>query len=335
MLSSVLVTPGPSGKSRGPTPSLVTSSHRVRTMDKCSYGESKRKVPRRGRGQRSRSTRCTPPQVYPPPTVLSDPLTLYSQLHLLGPPRARCHLGMRLFRRKALRAHIQRFTQRSFYPKPIVNSHITFTFADDGQWTADIFNGHAIGCNAVSWAPAIHPGSLIHPHQPGAPTPPAPFKRFASAGCDNLVKIWSFREGTQAWVEEETLEGHGDWVRDVAWAPNIGLPRSYIATASQVRRRRIRGINGIILVLIGPQDKSVIIWTKDTPTAPWVKTTLDPSPTASQNTPITQGKFPDVVWRVSWSLAGNILAVSCGDGKVTLWKENLKGSWECVSDVNS
>ncbi|KAN0078310.1 WD40-repeat-containing domain protein [Tylopilus felleus] len=189
------------------------------------------------------------------------------------------------------------------------------TFKDDGQWVADIFHGHAIGCNAVSWAPATHPGSLIHPHQPGAPTPPAPFKRFASAGCDNLVKIWSFREDTQTWIEEETLEGHGDWVRDVAWAPNIGLPRSYIATASQ--------------------DKSVLIWTKDTPTAPWVKTALDPSPTASQNTPSTPGKFPDVVWRVSWSLAGNILAVSCGDGKVTLWKENLKGGWECVSDVNS
>ena len=30
------------------------------------------------------------------------------------------------------------------------------------------------------------------------------------------------------------LEGHTDWVRDVSWAPNIGLPRSYIATASQV-----------------------------------------------------------------------------------------------------
>lgn len=59
-------------------------------------------------------------------------------------------------------------------------------------------------------------------------------KRFASAGCDNLVKIWGFREDSQQWVEEEILEGHTDWVRDVAWAPNIGLPRSYIATASQV-----------------------------------------------------------------------------------------------------
>jgi protein transport protein SEC13 len=134
------------------------------------------------------------------------------------------------------------------------------------------------------------------------------------------------------------LEGHTDWVRDVAWAPNIGLPRSYIATASQV--------DFIFLYfssfnLQRMQDKTVLIWTKDTPTSPWVKTALDPSlstlsPPAGGAIPATPaGKFPDVVWRVSWSLAGNILAVSCGDGKVTLWKENLKGVWECVSDMTS
>lgn len=167
------------------------------------------------------------------------------------------------------------------------------------------------------------PGSLITPQQPAtaAPgqAPQAPVvKRFASAGCDNLVKIWGYREDSQSWVEEETLEGHTDWVRDVAWAPNIGLPRSYIATASQ--------------------DKTVLIWTKDSPTAAWVKTALDPSTALASPAGAAQapaGKFPDVVWRVSWSLAGNLLAVSCGDGKVTLWKENLKGNWECVSDMNS
>ncbi|KAF8059901.1 protein transporter SEC13 [Lyophyllum atratum] len=199
------------------------------------------------------------------------------------------------------------------------------TFKNDGQWGADIFNGHAIGCNAVSWAPATQPGSLITPQQAqplsnqSAQQSSAPsVKRFASAGCDNLVRIWGYRDDSQSWVEEETLEGHTDWVRDVAWAPNIGLPRSYIATASQ--------------------DKTVLIWTKDAPTSPWVKTALDPSSTLTSPTstaPLPAGKFPDVVWRVSWSLAGNLLAVSCGDGKVTLWKENLKGVWECVSDMNS
>jgi protein transport protein SEC13 len=102
---------------------------------------------------------------------------------------------------------------------------------DDGQWGADVFEAHAIGCNAVSWAPAARAGSLLAPSTGGRA---APVKRFASAGCDNIVKIWGFSEETQAWVEEDVLEGHTDWVRDVAWAPNIGLPRSYIATASQV-----------------------------------------------------------------------------------------------------
>jgi protein transport protein SEC13 len=43
------------------------------------------------------------------------------------------------------------------------------TFKNDGQWDADIFTGHAIGCNAVSWAPAVLPGSLITPQQAPGP----------------------------------------------------------------------------------------------------------------------------------------------------------------------
>ena len=44
--------------------------------------------------------------------------------------------------------------------------------------------------------------------------------------------------------------------------------------------------------------------------------------------------FSDVVWHVSWSITGDILAVSGGDNKVTLWKESPDGSWAVVSDVN-
>ncbi|PKU29063.1 hypothetical protein llap_20633 [Limosa lapponica baueri] len=45
-------------------------------------------------------------------------------------------------------------------------------------------------------------------------------------------------------------------------------------------------------------------------------------------------KFNDVVWHVSWSITANILAVSGGDNKVTLWKESVDGLWACISDVN-
>ena len=51
-------------------------------------------------------------------------------------------------------------------------------------------NAHSIGANSVSWAPAILPGSLINAASGAAGV--GAVKRFASAGCDNLVKIWRF-----------------------------------------------------------------------------------------------------------------------------------------------
>lgn len=44
-------------------------------------------------------------------------------------------------------------------------------------------------------------------------------------------------------------------------------------------------------------------------------------------------EFEAAVWRVSWSLSGNVLAVSGADNKVSLWKENLRGEWECVKKI--
>nr|XP_012419332.1 PREDICTED: protein SEC13 homolog isoform X7 [Odobenus rosmarus divergens] len=167
-----------------------------------------------------------------------------------------------------------------------------------GQWEVKkINNAHTIGCNAVSWAPAVVPGSLID--QPSGQKPNY-IKKFASGGCDNLIKLWKEEEDGQ-WKEEQKLEAHSDWVRDVAWAPSIGLPTSTIASCSQ--------------------DGRVFIWTCDD---------------TSGNTwsPKLLHKFNDVVWHVSWSITANILAVSGGDNKVTLWKESVDGQWVCISDVN-
>lgn len=43
------------------------------------------------------------------------------------------------------------------------------------------------------------------------------------------------REEDGQWKEDQKLEAHSDWVRDVGWAPSIGLPTSTIASCSQVR----------------------------------------------------------------------------------------------------
>lgn len=94
---------------------------------------------------------------------------------------------------------------------------------DDGSTDASVFPAHGTGANAVSWAPSVVAGEQAVKSQ----------KRFVSAGSDNLVKIWVFDEEAKKWTEEEVIRGHEDWVRDVAWAPNIGLPGMHIASASQ------------------------------------------------------------------------------------------------------
>jgi len=167
--------------------------------------------------------------------------------------------------------------------------------AADSNWEAKkIQNAHAIGCNSVSWCPSIASGSAIDPGRQSNAG-----KRLVTGGCDSLVKIW--KEGVDGqWSEERRLEGHKDWVRDVAWAPSIGLPNSTIASCSQ--------------------DQRVIIWSNnDLDTSDWTSHILH--------------TFEDVVWHVSWSLCGTILAVSGGDNKISLWKQNLEGQWICISDT--
>eukprot|EP00898_Chlorokybus_atmophyticus_P000620 jgi/Chlat1/1559/Chrsp123S01839 len=167
----------------------------------------------------------------------------------------------------------------------------------DGSWdTAKIKNAHSIGCTAVSWAPAVAPGALV-----SSGASPGSVKRLVSSGCDNLVKTWR-QSDSGDWIEDQVLSGHTDWVRDVAWAPNLGLPMNTIAS--------------------GSQDGTVRIWTQAKEGEQWNR--------------LVMHDFKTVVWRVSWSITGNILAVAAaGEGGkgVTLWKETLDGQWSQISTV--
>jgi protein transport protein SEC13 len=166
----------------------------------------------------------------------------------------------------------------------------------DNNFEHTIFPAHGQGVNSVSWAPAITPGSIVSSNPgPGA----TGNRKFVTGGCDNLLKIWVWDPATNGYkMEREPLAGHSDWVRDVAWSPTV-LQKSYIASASQ--------------------DQTVRIWTSDP---------SNPSQWTSKVLP-----FDAVIWRVSWSLSGNVLAVSGGDNKVTVWKENLKGEWDNVKAI--
>lgn len=160
---------------------------------------------------------------------------------------------------------------------------------------------HPLGANSVAWAPAVTPGGLWMPERA---TPPP--KRIVTAGCDHLIKVWKCDETSGNWVlDGKPLQGHREMVRDVAWAPSIGLPRAIIASAGQ--------------------DKSVIVWSQEEDgggsSGDWSRVDLPP--------------FEGPVWSVSWSPAGNVLGVAFGDDSVTLWKEELDGTWRNVTEVTS
>jgi len=184
-----------------------------------------------------------------------------------------------------------------------------FEHKENNTWERKSFVAHKLGCCAVSWGPDVKSGALVGVGAgAGAGASPAVVaarapKRFVTGGCDNRVRVWRYNEGNGQWEQEgrwsrEGENAHGDWVRDVAWAPSLGLPSSTIASCSE--------------------DKTVAIWTEDASGA-WKKSkTL---------------KFDTKVWRVSWSVMGNILAVSQGDNKVSLWKESVDGDWKNLSTV--
>ncbi|ESW17736.1 hypothetical protein PHAVU_007G263900 [Phaseolus vulgaris] len=63
-------------------------------------------------------------------------------------------------------------------------------------------------------------------------------KRLAAASSDHTIKIIGV--SNIDWYGNSTmncgrwtLHMHTDWVRDVAWAPNLGLPKSIIVSALQ------------------------------------------------------------------------------------------------------
>lgn len=171
-----------------------------------------------------------------------------------------------------------------------------FSARSDGGWdTTKIEQAHPVGVTSVSWAPSTSPGSLVSSAEVN------PNEKIASSGADSTIKIWK-HHGNGVWKMDcfPALSMHTDLVRDVSWAPNLGLPKSTIASASQ--------------------DGTVIIWTASTKEGEkWDGKIIN--------------DFKTPVWRVSWSLTGNILAVADGNNNVTLWKEAVDGEWQQVTTV--
>lgn len=162
---------------------------------------------------------------------------------------------------------------------------------ENTAWEVKQFEGHkGGGITSISWGPSTDPTTIEGGDLALSPA----LLRFVSGSCDKNVRYWTYNL-TEKDFNYVIIASHEDWVRDVAFAPNIGLPCETIASCSE--------------------DGSVII-TKKLKEG-WVQTKLP--------------KFRVPAWKLSWSLTGSYLAVACGDNVVYIFEEKSKEKWEIVS----
>lgn len=111
----------------------------------------------------------------------------------MGTTRAWPHPRLRKLRRQGLRLDLQQCVPL----RPLASLlQLTASFADDGTWEASLFPAHSLGVTSVSWAPGVGIGALTNP-QAGAGADGQEalqvVKRFATGGCDGMVKIWAWK----------------------------------------------------------------------------------------------------------------------------------------------
>jgi hypothetical protein len=74
--------------------------------------------------------------------------------------------------------------------------------------------------------------------------------------CCSLVLLQVWRANDMGgWDEEQTLHGHKDWVRDAAWAPNLGMPLNTIASVGQDGQVRVCVCSCVCECVMGGQHE--------------------------------------------------------------------------------
>lgn len=168
---------------------------------------------------------------------------------------------------------------------------------DGENWTHSMFEVSRMGCNSVSWAPYNALGSNLGEGRGHA-------FQLVTGSCDNVVRVWRKDPIAQNFelAQGGEIKCHKDWVRDVAWAPSgSAIPMNLVASCSE--------------------DGTVWVHRQNSVGGAWESSMLR--------------DFGKPVWRVSWSVTGNVLAVSTGDSAVTLWKESLDGKWVELSSLHN
>lgn len=166
------------------------------------------------------------------------------------------------------------------------------------QWLQKAFPAHDGGVVGLSWAPSTSAATLATgPAVNRAATHAT--RRLVTAGANGSISVWHADAKMDAWSKQHELsdERHPGTVRDVAWRPNVGIPSSLVASCTE--------------------DGLVATWTQEMEGQAWQLH--------------RHWHVEGDARRLTWSRAGNLLAVSVGESGCSLFKEGPGAQWELVS----
>jgi len=152
------------------------------------------------------------------------------------------------------------------------NGQVTYYECKDDEWSIKReYHVHQSAVNSISFGPATNPTTITSSNDKSPPL------RFITASCDQKILEWTRNDDDGALVSREVGQ-HGDWVRDAAWAPNVGNSHELVASVSE--------------------NEELKVWKK----------------IASDKWEISwQCSLPGPGWRVNWNQSGNVLSVTAGD----------------------
>ncbi|KAG8343637.1 WD domain [Trypanosoma vivax] len=181
---------------------------------------------------------------------------------------------------------------------------VAVTKYEDGAWheSVKLSNNsnniaHAMGATCVSFAPHfphLDSGILL-----------------VSGGCDSQVRLWRVRDmgdhnSAQPFDFVELLEGHTDWVRDVAFAPLCACTRYVVIASCGQDKKVIIHRKQWQNVVTSIQNPTLMSREQSEGNGGWERSAVD---------------FSEPVWRLSWSPAGDMLVVTTGDSEVFVLRE--------------
>lgn len=186
------------------------------------------------------------------------------------------------------------------------DGQISLLSLSQDNWKATHYPAHKSGVTCVSWGPArcIQEENSEENKKNGFS-----LMKFATGGCDGLVKIWEYNiEGGK--FDEEIIANYGGWIKDLSFAQGnedwLSFTNSY--EVEKLDALAVCAENKTVSLLMKKNEK-------------WEECKI--------------GEQSEQAVKISWNPNGHSFAIMYEDGMTVVYEESSEGKWVAVISGNN